>query len=183
MADILNNYTSSCPVPDNINPLSPNGFRFSVDKLPEVTFFCQQVNIPEISLGAPEMATPLNPQPLPGDQMEWSPLQIQFIVDEGMKNYKAIYNWITGLAFPVDREQFNTFMRTQRSMADQSTLSKMYSNGVLQVLDSSNNPAATIQLVDVIPVSLSGLTFESTATDVVYLIGNATFRIASFKFD
>jgi len=49
MANIL-----SCPIPSNINPLSPNGFLFNILKLPNLSFFCQSVNLPGITLGAPE---------------------------------------------------------------------------------------------------------------------------------
>ena len=56
--------TITCPFPDNITPLSPNGFMFNITKLPNLSFFCQQVNIPGITLGAPEQATPFSMQSL-----------------------------------------------------------------------------------------------------------------------
>jgi len=50
--------TLTCPIPSNINPLSPNGFQFSIAKLPDLTYFAQQVTIPGISLPAFEANNP-----------------------------------------------------------------------------------------------------------------------------
>ena len=94
--------TLTCPLPSNINPLSPNGFLFNITKLPDVNFFSQQVNIPSVSLGAPEQGTPFLMVPLPGEMLTFGSLELQFIVDEDMKNYTAIFNWMKGLGFPHD---------------------------------------------------------------------------------
>ena len=96
----MNNNTISCPIPSNISPLSPNGFMFSVTKLPQVDFFCQQVNLPGITLGSPEFGNPFNVAPIPGETLTYDTLEVQFLVDESMQNYRAIYNWVVALGFP-----------------------------------------------------------------------------------
>ena len=37
--------------PDNLNHLSPLGFRFTMDRIPKCTYFLQGAEIPNISLG------------------------------------------------------------------------------------------------------------------------------------
>lgn len=171
----------SCPVPDNISPLSPNGFMFNIQKLPEVNFFCQQVNLPGIMLGSPEFGNPFNIAPIPGETLTYDQLQVQFLVDENMTNYRSIYNWIIALGFPQNYDQYVTFLTQQEALLT-SELAKNYSDGTLTILNGSNNPVQTIEFHDMFPASLDSLTFQSTNQDVQYLIGNATFRYGYYKF-
>ena len=175
------NTTLTCPIPDNINPLSPNGFLFSIQKLPSLNFFCQQVNLPGITLGAPEFVNPFNIAPIPGETLTYDQLTVQFLVDEQMQNYQSIYNWIVALGFPNTYEQYTTFLdEDQRGIT--SELAKNYSDGTLQILAGNNQTVKTIQFIDLFPVSIDSLTFAGTNQDVQYLIGNVTFRYGYYKF-
>ena len=178
--------TISCPIPDDINPLSPNGFRFAIDKLPEVSFFCQAVNLPGVLLGAPEFGNPLNVTPVPGESLTYDSLNVQFLVSEDMANYKAIYNWIVGLAFPQEHEQYQKLVSEGTApgsyLGSGSELRQMTSDGTLQILSSNNKPAATVAIYDMFPISLDSLSFESRNSDVTYLIGNMALRYAYYKF-
>lgn len=173
--------TITCPIPSDINPLSPNGFKFAIEKLPEVTFFCQQVNLPGVMIGAPELANPFRLEPLPGESITYDQLQVQFIVDASMANYRAIYNWLVALGFPQDYEQYKTLVGNDQS-ASYTELSKNYSQAVLQILDSSNTPVATVQFQDLFPISLESLVMSASNTDVTYFVGSATFRYGYYRF-
>lgn len=173
--------TLTCPIPSNINPLSPNGFQFSIAKLPDLTYFAQQVTIPGISLPAFEANNPLSPFPIAGDNITYEPLNVQFLVDESMANYKAVYNWLKGLGFPENHSQYEMFVDNAEGSAS-NELQKNYSDGTLQILGANNKSVQTIQFIDLIPVSLESLTFQSTNQDVQYLVGSATFRYNFYKF-
>lgn len=177
---ILNKNTLACPLPGDITPMSPNGFNFIINKLPELTFFCQQVTLPALSIGAPEQNNPFINVPIPGETATFDQLQIQFLVDAEMKNYKAIYNWLVALSFPEKYEQYTNFINDDANKY--SELAKNYSDGSLSMLTGNNNIAATASFIDLFPISLEGLTFQSTNTDVQYLVGNATFRYTYYKF-
>lgn len=174
------NTTISCPIPENITPLSPNGFMFNVTKLPDLSFFCQQANIPGITLGDPEFANPFATQPIPGDHLTYDQLTVQFLIDSEMRNYRAIYNWIIALGFPQGYDQYVTYQ--QGDTLNYSELAKNYSDGSLQVLAGNNQTVATIQFVDMFPTTIESLLFQSTNTDVQYLVGNVTFRYGYYKF-
>jgi hypothetical protein len=169
-------------IPNNINPLSPNGFMLNIQRLPRIKYFCQQVNIPAISLGDANMANPLVNFPVPGDQLVFSELQVQFLVDEYMCNYKSIVDWINGLGFPEDHEQY-TQMLDDHQQSFASELTKNFSDATLEVLDSNNLCCKRINFKDMFPTSIEGLQFESTSTDVVYLVANATFRYTNWVFE
>ena len=175
------NNTISCPIPDNISPLSPNGFMFSVKKLPQINFFCQQVNLPGITLGAPEFGNPFNVAPIPGETLTYDTLEVQFLIDENMENYRSIYNWIVALGFPENYTQYLNFVNSNE-LNQTSELAKNYSDATLTILGSNNKPVQNIQFHDTFPVSISSLTFQSTNQDVQYLVGTATFRYGYYKF-
>jgi hypothetical protein len=171
----------TCPMPTNINPLSPNGFQFSVIKLPEVTYFCQEVNLPDISLGVVDQGSPFSDIKLPGEKLQYGELLVQFIIDEDMSNYLAVHNWINALGFPKDNKQYRDWLE-QHDMLNTSELQKGYSDGVLTILNSNNIPARSIKFVDLFPTNLSALNFMSTSTDVQYLVGSASFSYTYYEF-
>lgn len=164
-----------------MSPLSPNGYKFAIDKIPGLLYFGQEVNLPSVALGEATQATPLSPIALPGDQVTYENLTVDFMLDNTMANYVAIHNWITGAGFPIDHSQYTNLLET----STQSSLSenaKAFSDATLQILDSFNNPIRTVQFIDIVPQSLEALTFTSTSQDVVYLIGRASFRYTYYKF-
>jgi hypothetical protein len=181
MATIPNQNTISCPIPSNISPLSPNGFQFNITKLPNLSFFCQNVNLPGIELGDPMQANPFASVPIPGDHITWDTLNVQYLIDSEMANYTAIYNWIIALGFPVNNEQYSNFINSGQQQL-YSELAKSYSDATLQILYGNNQVAKQIQFIDLFPVSIDSLTFASTNSDVQYLVGNATFRFNYYKF-
>ena len=169
------------PTPYNINPLSPNGFRFSISKLPELTYFSQQVNLPSITLGDPEYNNPFGAVPIPGDRLTYDNLNVQFIIDSKMENYLAVYHWMIALGFPQSYEQYAKLVREdQRGLYNE--LATNYSDATLEILDNSNKVCRTLRFVDVFPISIESLNFQSTEQDVNYLIGNATFRYSYYEF-
>ena len=173
--------TLTCPLPQNINPLSPNGFNFSVFKLPSISFFCQQANLPGLTFGDPAFANPFASVPLPGDHITYDTLNVNFLIDENMANYRAIWNWIIALGFPQTYDQYITFVNADQSGV-LNELAKNYSDATLEILGANNQPTATIQFIDIFPVSLDSIMFQSTNQDVPYLVGNATFRYSYYKF-
>lgn len=170
----------SCPVPNNINPLSPNGFIFSIQKILEVTYFCQNVNLPSISLGEAVVSNPFRDYPLPGDKIDFGDLQIQFLVDSEMSNFKAIFNWMNGLGFPENYEQYSN--QTTTTAAGIARSFPTLSDATLIILNSANVPIQTVQFFECYPSSLESLSFTSVTQDVNYLVGSASFRYSHYKF-
>lgn len=168
--------------PNNINALSPNGFTFSITKLPNVSFFCQRVLIPSMTLASIDRATPFINTPIPGEIMTFSELSVQFLIDDQMENYKAIYNWMVALGFPEDHRQYANFIGTQNT-GIYSELAKNYSDATVGILDAQNNPTNAFKFYDIFPISLDPIQLESTAMDVNYVIGSATFKYTYFTID
>jgi hypothetical protein len=177
--------------PSKFDYASPIQFRFKMTKLPTVEFFVQSANIPAITLGETSMATPLKDIPIPGDKVTYSSLDVSFLVDENLNNYKEIHDWITGLGFPQDHKQFSTLLGTSADRFPGTTSSTaatgtsikkpldeggIYSDATLTVLNSKNIAKTEIRFQNVYPTSLGGLSYDIKASDVDYLQVNASFN-------
>lgn len=174
--------TLTCPIPNNINPLQSNGFLFTVNKLPEISFFCQEATLPGMDLPRAIQATPLIDDSHPGDKLTFADLQITFLVDEEMKNYKAVADWMMGLGFPKSHSQFTQWISQHRTFPSDGDGAASVSDGVLQVLNSSNNTIHSILFRDMFPSSLSSLQLQSTSGDTTYLAATVSFAYTLYEF-
>lgn len=172
----------SCPIPSNINPLQTNGFMFGINKLPDLTFFCQEVNIPDMTLNEASMSTPFTNIPVPGDKIAFGELQITFLIDSEMKNFKSINNWLMSLGFPNSRNEFADFVRVNQDATTRTTNLATMSDANLLILNNNNVPVTTITFFDAFPVSLSSVTMASTVDNTQYLSGTAGFKYSHYQF-
>jgi hypothetical protein len=168
-------------VPSNINPLSPTGFRFNIAKLPQIEFFCQEVNLPDITLGESTVNTPFSRIHTPGDMLDFGTLDIQFLVDEDLTNFRAVKNWLFALGFPQNHEQYTNFI-SQDQINTTNELAASTSEATLSILTNNSNSGKIVSFRNVFPINLSGLQFNSTEPDVNYLVGRASFRFTYYEF-
>ena len=169
----------ACPVPTNVNPLSPNGFMFSLARIPELSYFCQEVALPTVTLPTVDIGTPFVHHPVPGDAVEFSELSVQFLVDAEMSNYRALFKWLSGLGFPENNQQYLAEINSEFPMSENASAS---SDATLTILGNTNRPIQTVEFKDCVITSLNSLLFTSSSSDVQYLVGNATFRYTLYKF-
>ena len=172
--------------PSDLDYLKPNGFKFQIHNLPNVSYFCQAANIPAIQIGSPSMPTPLSDIPVPGDKLTYGDLVIRFLVQENMANYVELYNWLIGLGFPNDRKEYKDWNDSQRyrfpAVADKrlGALGN-FSDADFFVLDSDNNPNVKITYYDVFPVSLEALDFDISSGRADFLVGIAAFKYRHYE--
>ena len=99
--------------PTDLDYLKPNGFKFTVNTLPNVSYFCQSANIPSLSIGFVDYQNPLISIPFPGEKLYFSDLTIKFLIQENMENYVELYNWLVGLGAPEDKSQYVNWQKSQ----------------------------------------------------------------------
>ena len=171
--------------PSELDYLKPNGFKFQVHNLPNVSFFCQSANIPDITIGEAQVATPLVDFFQPGEKLTFGQLNIRFLIQENMANYKELYNWLRGMGNPESTEEYKNYLQKQLyrfpGKNTSNTIEGLYSDASLFVLDSNNNPSIEIIFQDAFPTALSGLDFD--LTDSEYFIGLASFRYRQYKIN
>ena len=160
--------------PTNFNYLSPIGFKFAINRTPIFNHFVQAVNVPDLGLGTVNISTPFVRLPVPGDQLQFGQLQVTFRVDEDMKAYSEIYDWMINLGFPDNFDQYKNVASTKDSVASGASLGN-YSDATLTILSSASVPIIDVQLYDLFPISLTGLNFDSRLAEVEYLECSVTF--------
>ena len=142
--------------PKNINPLADVQFKFDVSALPNTSFFIQTVNLPGVTLEAAVIATPqIQNFSRHTGIVTYEALDVTFMIDEYLKNWQEIYEWIVG---------------------DENK----YTSAVLTILSSAMNPTMEIHFKDIFPTSLSGISFDSTTTDPVYQTATVNFNYTEY---
>ena len=167
---------------ENRNFLSPAGFKFTLKRSPKVAFFSNEANIPDLNLGVAVQTSYLKDIDLPGDKIVFGDLNLRFLVDENLENYMEIQNWIRGLGYPENLQQFAD-LQNQGLIRGNYTQDRqnIYSDGTLQVLTSSSIPNFQVVFKDLFPYSLGTLTFDATQTDVQYFTADVGFKYTIYS--
>jgi len=163
---------------ENRNFLSPTGFKFSLKRSPKVAFFCNQANVPDLTLGVAIQPTFLKDIDTPGDKVVFGDLNLRFLVDEDLTNFMEIQNWIRGLGYPESLKQFHD-LETGAVLPNTGYAKggdNIYSDGTLQILSSNLIAKFNVNFKDLFPYSLSTLTFDATNTDIQYFTADVSFK-------
>ena len=181
--------------PDKLDYASPTQFKFGIHQLPKVEFFTLSANVPGITAGVVTQATPLKDIPIVGEKVTYDNLSITFLVDEYLENYISLHNWMTGIGFPTDRQEFRTFRDvTSNTPASGKTpptdlVGKaipdraLYSDAYLMVLSNKNNAIVEVNFQNIFPISLGGLDFTQNVTDVEYVTATADFAYQIYEIN
>ena len=172
---------------ENRNFLSPIGFKFSIDKMKGVDFFCQSASIPAMSMQAANQPTRFNKIPQPGDELYYEDLYIKFLVDENMKNWYQVHDWMRQLATPVNAKEFTYDRGDLRSINNPYRVpegdgrvadsradllgdwgNQWMCDCSLFILSSNYKPVAEVIFRNAWPASLTTLNFDSGVPDINY---------------
>ena len=169
---------------ENRNFLAPVGFRFNLQRSPGVAYFCNQANIPDISLGVATQPNYLRDIPTPGDKMDFGDLSLRFLVDEDLTNYMEIQKWMRGLGFPESLQEFEKFEKEGRNRLPRRYAQfgdQIYSDGTLQILSSNLVAKFNVNFTELFPYSLSTLAFDATDTDIEYFTAEVNFKYTMYN--
>ncbi len=163
----------------NKNFLSPIGFVFLLDKAQKVSFLCQKAELPAMTLGNVDIPTRGRVViPVEGN-MRYGDLDIEFIVDEDLRNYMEIHNWMRALGTPQDSAERTAWMEKHARLTPSED--SRFSDATLQVLNNNNIVNFDIVFKDLFPTELSTLPFDVTGSDNNYFTANATFKYTLYE--
>ena len=142
--------------------LSPGNFKVSIDsgEFANIAFFCTTANVPGLSQASVLTGYKNNNAYAPGDTIDYSTFDVTFIVDEEMKNYVEIFNWIS----------------------NNSSAKPKYRDVILSILTNKNNINKQVRFHKAFPISLDPLQFTTQDTALDYLTCNVTFQYDKFDF-
>jgi len=167
--------------PQNTNLLQPTKFLLTFDRIGTSQFFCQSVNIPGINLGQAPISSPLVDYFAPGNKITYNPFNVHFLLDESVEGWRHIHDWFRSIASPVNFEERKRLTDVQN--IGKNTNLKYYSDGTLTVLSALNNPILRIKLINMFPISLSDIIFDSTQSADDIMTADATFIFDYFEFE
>ena len=157
----------------NINYLQPTGFRVLIDRVryPNLEYFAQEVTHPGATLNPVELPVRrITSVPLAGDKMTFSEVTLTLLIDEDMKGYEEMFNWMIRIT-----------NEGQKSGLNRNTEKPTYADITVSVLSSHNNTVKKIRYLDCVPVNLGGIEFRATSGDSQYLTFQAAFRFSQFE--
>lgn len=104
--------------------------------------------------------------------MTFDDFTVKFIVDENIADWLEIYNWILALARMKE-------LNLDPHDGQEATVS----DATLFILTSNKNINIKVYFRDLFPVSITGLEFDSTVSDLDPPIGEATFKYCYYEFE
>lgn len=153
------------------NPLQVNFFQFILDRVPNMTYFCQAINLPGIQYGVTEQPTNLgHPVMVPTGSIRFEELAIKFRVDENLTNWRELQNWIKTIG---------------NYDSDASTLGykNKTSSATLLITNSSYKPKVKVQFRHVFPIAVGGIKFSAIEPMSVEAIAEATFAYTGYTVE
>ena len=172
---------------ENRNFLSPVGFKFSIEKMRGVDFFCQAANIPGIGMEKVQQPTRFNRMPHPGDELYYEDLTIRFLVDENLKNFYQVHDWMRNIATPKTSKEFTMKRGSIESQnpnikpGAESANNQWRSDCSLFILSNNYQPVSEFVFRDSFPISLTTLQFDATSDDTNYF--TAECKLAYSRYD
>lgn len=162
MAEIINNY------------LSPTNFTINIQRIPNIEFFVQKMAIPGLSATPVAHETPMSALYDVNDKLTYSDLELTFIIDENMNNYKEILDWLEGISGPTSPNQ-----------TKQLELSKygFKSDIIATITNSHKNPNTRFTFRNCFPTSLGQVDLDVNVQDVSYATCSVTMRYDTFTME
>ena len=160
--------------PVNTNPLQATKFLLSFSRIPNTQYFCQEVNLPGVTLGTVDRVTPFLDMYSPGTKLKYDPLDVTFIVDEELQSWKDMYKWFISIADPDGFENRDHSLQLQQQ--------KHFSDATLTILSALNNPIMRVEFTNCFPLTMNGIDFD-TKQDANHIVTcTANFRYQSYKY-
>lgn len=140
MADLFN----------NLNKLTVNSAILNFTVFPNMSITLQQFPLPGVYLGAANQSSPFFDKPVYGDKLNYNDLFVVFQVSEDMKNWYEIYKWMYYIGNPIEKPP---------------TLDLTYTDAIMLIHTSHENPYMKVTFRDCVPVMLGDLYFSEQSME------------------
>lgn len=155
------------------NFFSPNEFRMSLGRAPDLEFSCQKVSIPGMGTQPTQIQTPFNRLQFSGDKLDYDELEVSFIVSSDLENYAEIFNWLKGSTYPEDFKQYKDLKTSDFGVESDITII---------TYDAQRNPSFAFSFTGCIPLRLSPMMLDVTRQTVEYVTVDALFAYQKMNF-
>lgn len=176
--------------PNNVDLLQSTKFRITFNRLPGMTYFCQSANLPGVSITEIPKSTPFVELFVPGEKLIYDTLNITFLVDEDLRAWTQIHDWMRGITFPLDFEEYLNMQKEnavsafgQRFINNTTFAGGQYTEAIMTIFTNKNNPNFRVKFVDLFPVNLSTIIFNTGDSAENVMTADATFRFTYYNYE
>lgn len=165
--------------------IQTNKFRLTFNRLPEVSFFCQSANIPGVSLSEVPFTTPFIDLFVPGEKILYDTFNITFLIDEDLRSWHHLHDWIRAMTFPKEFEEYQALERMNpvSVIRAQTKIPPQYSDGTLTIYSNKNNPMFRVQFKDLFPIMVGGILFNTMDSAENVPVSDASFRFSRYDIE
>lgn len=155
--------------------LPSTNFSVLIKKCPGVVFNATHATIPGFAVSPAIQGTPFVNIPRTGDKINYMPFTMTYTLDERLRNYLEIFQWINEYAVPSHGDQYTSIKERGRitGMGLTSDISMM-------PLDSSRNVIAEVLIKDAFPVAMSPINFTIQTEQIQYATATVEFNFRTF---
>ena len=169
--------------PQNTNLLQTTKFILTLPRITNTQYFCQDTILPGVSLAVISRVTPVVDLWSAGSKLSYNEFAVTFLVDEDLRAWTDIHDWMRGLSGGVD-DNGDEWLRANRKLAaNPENPLQQYSDGILTIYSALNNPKIRIKYANMFPTELSDIRFDSTQGADTILTATAKFRFDFFNIE
>ncbi len=171
--------------PTNKDLLQSTKFRLNFGAIPGVTYFCQSANLPGASVNEIPRYTPFVDLYSPGEKIIYDTLNITFLLDEDIRAWEQLHDWIRAMTFPTDFKEYANLSKLNSVSGYRSAvnLKPQLSDGSLTIFTNKNNPNIRINFKDLFPTTLGSVLFNAADTADNIQVADATFRFSYYNIE
>jgi hypothetical protein len=173
--------------PSNRDILQSTKYKLNFLRLPGLTFFCQTVNLPGISLTEIQQGTPFVDIYRPGEKSIYDTLNVTMLVDEDLRDWEAIHDWIRAMTFPKEFQEYANMGKSFKDAAIRRgtgiKLPVQYTDASMTVFTNKNNPNIRVSFKDIFPTTLGGVQFSALDSAENIITCEATFRYTYYNLE
>lgn len=179
---INTNMTALTRNPSNPNFLQPNKFVLTFSRLPNMQYFCQSVSVPGIALSETVITNPFVDIYSPGEKAIYDVLNVTFIVDEEMKSWIEVHDWIRAMTFPEEFAEYRQLTRLAKGNLSRPQFPQ-FSDASITIFSSSMKPYYRIKYYESFPTTLSTFILNAQDGPDTIITADATFRYSYFDIE
>lgn len=153
------------------NFFSIKNFEFTIQRLPNVEFFVQSANVPGLNIPEAIQTTPFANIPRPGNKLQFDDFSVTVRLDEYMKSYKEIFNWMSGMTNPNNFGQYKALIESDGVFSDASLIG----------LSSKGNPIIQFKFTNMFPTRLSSVNLRTTTDTTEFATYDINFKYSTYE--
>lgn len=141
----------------DLSLFNPTVYKLQFPKISDTEYYCQIINTPSVDLGVTTEATRWLDIPDVGEKITFGDVTLRILLDKKCLSYKELFNWLKKLSvMGANEETYSDF------------------NIVL-------NEYSTLYFTDAFPISISGISLDSTLSSSTPVTFFAIFKYKNYN--